>query len=108
MKLGKTVSDINCLFPQVIQLDNLLCIMLPPNATALIQPLDQGIIAMVKARYRKWFLSWILNEDAAANDGEHADADSDADDPGPVIGPDTSLAHIKPSIRRGIRHLSDI
>ena len=104
----KNGSNLKCSLLQVIQLDNLWCIMLPPNATTLIQPLDQGIIAMVKARYRKWFLSWILNQDAAANEGERADADSDAEDAGPVIGPDTSLAHIKPSIRRGIRHLSDI
>ena len=44
-----------------IEVHNLTCIMLPPNATSLIQPLDQGIIAMVKARYRAWFLRWMID-----------------------------------------------
>ena len=52
---------------QVIQVDEMYCIMLPPNATSLIQPLDQGAIAMVKARYRKWYLRWILAQDNLAN-----------------------------------------
>ena len=43
--------------------DNLDCIIYTANATALIQPLDQGIIAMVKARYRAWFLRWLIDLD---------------------------------------------
>ena len=50
------IHDIN-----VTKVDNLWVIMLPPNATALIQPLDLGIIAMVKARYRAWFLRWLID-----------------------------------------------
>ena len=56
--VASVIHDIN-----VIQVDNLYCIMLPANATALIQPLDQGIIAMVKARYRAWFLRWLIDLD---------------------------------------------
>ena len=56
-------------------------ILLPPNATALVQPLDQGIIAMVKARYRRWYLHWILQQDNRANGDEDEDP-SDEDEAG--------------------------
>lgn len=38
-------------FPQ--GLTNTKVIFLPPNATSLCQPLDQGIIKVWKAQYRK-------------------------------------------------------
>ena len=40
------IHDIN-----VVQVDGLWCIMHLPNVTALIEPLDQGMIAFVKVRY---------------------------------------------------------
>ena len=57
------IHDIN-----VVQVDNLWVIYLPRNATTLNQQLDQGIIVMVKAQYRAWFLRWLidLNQRATA------------------------------------------
>ena len=51
IKKLSVIHDIN-----VIQIDNMWCIMLPPKGAALIQPLDQDIIALVNAQYRAWFL----------------------------------------------------
>ena len=98
---------------QVIQVDNLFCIMLPPNATALIQPLDQGIIAMVKARYRRWFLRWLIDLDHRATarpqmNRPPPEEDSDPEDAPPEMTEDTPLHRIKPTYRRGIRHIAKI
>lgn len=35
-------------------LDNVEVVFLPPNTTSKLQPLDAGIIAALKVRYRKW------------------------------------------------------
>ncbi|KAG8236314.1 hypothetical protein J437_LFUL015941 [Ladona fulva] len=35
---------------------------LPPNTTALIQPMDQNVIQNIKLRYRKLLLTSILND----------------------------------------------
>ena len=102
------IHDIN-----VVQIDNLWCIMLPPNASALIQPLDQGIIALVKARYRAWFLRWLIDLDhrvtARRNLNRAPPEDvSDPDDVVVEVNDETPLHRIKPSYRRGIRHLAAI
>ena len=87
--------------------------MLPPNATLVIQPLYQGIIAMVKARYRKWYLNWLLKMDHRATMRHNMnfmllDMDSDPDDSAPVLDPESPLQHLKPSVCRRIRHISEI
>ena len=102
------IHDIN-----VIRVDNLWCIMLPPNATALIQPLDQGIITLVKARYRAWFLRWLIDLDhrATARRNLNRPPLEDVSDPEDVVmevTEETRLHRIKPSYRRGIRHLAGI
>ena len=38
---------------QVLEYSNVKFLMLPPNATSVVQPLDQGIIRSVKRRYEK-------------------------------------------------------
>ena len=100
---------------QVIQIENCYCIMLPPNATSLIQPLDQGIIAMVKSRYRKWYLRWMLQRDNIANgiiDAEQqaaSDTDEEQDTEIVPIGePNAPVHHIRPKLRRGIRKLARV
>ena len=102
------MHDIN-----VIQVDNLYCIMLPPNATALVQPLDQGIIALVKAPYRAWFLRWLIHLDHRATCRRNLNRPppedvSDPEDAVVEVTEDTPLHRIKPSYRRGIRHLARI
>ena len=100
---------------QVIQIEDCYCIMLPPNCTSVIQPLDQGIIGMVKSRYRKWFLRWVLSRDNLANgindEEQQAASDSDEerdDEVVPVAAPGGQVHHIKASLRRGIRKLSRV
>ncbi|CAI6354755.1 unnamed protein product [Macrosiphum euphorbiae] len=39
--------------PTTIPLENIKLVFLPPNATAKLQPLDQGIIKVLKQKYRK-------------------------------------------------------
>ena len=102
------MCDIN-----VINVDNMWCIMLPPNATALIQPLDQGIIALVKARYRAWFLRWLIDLDHNATARRNLNRPplaevSDPEDEVVDITDETPLHRIKPSYRRGICHLAAI
>lgn len=46
--------------PQAIALTNVTLAYLPPNCTALIQPMDQGIIQAVKMKYKKLQLRKIL------------------------------------------------
>ena len=112
--MGSTLT-LTLLLTQVIQIDNVYCIMLPPNATSLIQPLDQGIIAMVKVRYRKWYLRWTLRQDNAANGIDNAEQQALSDDDEarddevvPVGDADVPLHTLKPSIRRRICKLAKI
>ncbi|KMR04660.1 jerky-like protein [Lasius niger] len=47
---------------ETLSLNNITAYDLPPNTTALIQPMDQGIIESLKRRYRAKLLSSFLNE----------------------------------------------
>ncbi|GBM72300.1 Jerky -like [Araneus ventricosus] len=40
--------------------ENITCIFMPPNTTAILQPMDQGVIESMKRRYRKQLLSKLL------------------------------------------------
>ena len=44
------------------QFDNVTCLFLPPNVTSVCQPLDQGIIATLKAQYRHRHVAFNLQE----------------------------------------------
>ena len=43
----------NCPSHPDVQLSNVKCVFLPRNTTSKLQPLDQGIIASLKARYKR-------------------------------------------------------
>ena len=45
---------------------NIMVLMLPPNTTALIQPMDMGIIYSVKARAKKLYYTQMINYDLTA------------------------------------------
>jgi hypothetical protein len=51
-----------------LELTNIQIAMLPPNATSKIQPMDAGIIASFKCRYRRLQLQHAVDRDEA---GEH-------------------------------------
>lgn len=44
---------------------NFRVLFLPPNCTAILQPMDQNLIQNIKVRYRKYLLSHILKENDA-------------------------------------------
>lgn len=46
-----------------VQDNNFRIIFLPPNATALIQPLDQNVLRSTKLRYRNKLISHIISSD---------------------------------------------
>jgi hypothetical protein len=46
---------------KLINLSNLQLIFLPSNVTSRAEPLDQGIIACVKAHYRRRLIKWLLD-----------------------------------------------
>ncbi|CAF3816564.1 unnamed protein product [Rotaria sordida] len=46
--------------PQDIQLENIKLKFFPPNTTAIIQPMDQGIIRAFKAYYRRYLVKHII------------------------------------------------
>jgi hypothetical protein len=48
--------------PQGLGLKNTEVVFLPPNSTSKLQPLNQGIIASFKARYRRRWLRFMLEE----------------------------------------------
>jgi hypothetical protein len=53
---------------KVIDLSNVKLIFLPANSTTIVQPLDQGTIASMKAHYRRILVRWLLSEaDKAGN-----------------------------------------
>ena len=47
---------------KLYKLSNIVVMFLPPNTTAHIQPLDQGIIAAFKAQYRRYLVHWAIAE----------------------------------------------
>ncbi|CAI5963338.1 unnamed protein product [Closterium sp. NIES-64] len=69
-------------------MSNVRLVFLPPNTTAFTQPLDQGIIATVKARYRQ---HWLRAFTALWN-GE---------------GATTAVARFRPNLRDVLAWLSD-
>ncbi|CAI7759126.1 unnamed protein product [Closterium sp. NIES-54] len=69
-------------------LSNVRLVYLPPNTTAFTQPLDQGLIAMAKARYRQ---HWLCAFTARWN----------------VDGATSRVAHFKPNLRDVVAWLND-
>jgi hypothetical protein len=56
---------------KAINLSNVKLIFLPANTTTVVQPLAQGIIASMKAHYRRRLERWLLSEaDKAGNKEE--------------------------------------
>ena len=47
------------------QLSHINVLWLPPNSTAKLQPLDQGIIYNFKANYRKHWLRFVMDKTEA-------------------------------------------
>ncbi|GBL80135.1 Jerky -like [Araneus ventricosus] len=47
---------------ETLKTENITCIFMPPNRTAILQPMDQGVIESMKRRYRKQLLSKLLFE----------------------------------------------
>ncbi len=43
-----------------VELQNVRVVFLPPNATSVCQPCDQGIIRALKVHYRRHFTRWCL------------------------------------------------
>jgi hypothetical protein len=57
---------------KVINLSNVKLIFLPANTTTVAKPLDQEILASMKAHYRRVSMSWLLSEaDEAGNFLQH-------------------------------------
>ena len=50
------------------RLSNVLISFLPPNTTSEVQPLDAGILAALKQRYRMRLLQWYLSQYETADD----------------------------------------
>ena len=46
-----------------LQLSNINFLFLLPNTTSILQPLDQGAIAFVKAKYKAWFNLCLFNKE---------------------------------------------
>ena len=43
---------------KTLEFSNMLVVFLPPNTTSAVQPMDQGIIAAFKLRYKRKLLAW--------------------------------------------------
>ncbi|GBO35289.1 hypothetical protein AVEN_29363-1 [Araneus ventricosus] len=52
---------------ETLKAKNITCISMPPNTTAILQPMNQAVIESLKRRYRKKLLSKFLFE---GNDDE--------------------------------------
>ena len=46
---------------------NIKCVYIPPNTSALIQPIDMGIIKCIKTAYREKLGTWILANEEKGN-----------------------------------------
>ena len=44
------------------QFQNLIFLFLPPNITSMIRPLDQGVIAVFKAHYRRHHIQYMVDQ----------------------------------------------
>ena len=75
---------------KVICIPHIWLIYLPANCTSAVQPLDQGIIYSMKARYRKWYMQWLLTQTVL--------------DPCCI----ENLPRLKPDLRKGILCLAQI
>ena len=50
----------NCpAYPSVSDLTNVQLVFLPPNATSVLQPADQGVIRSLKVHYRERVVRWL-------------------------------------------------
>jgi hypothetical protein len=45
-----------------LELSNMTLVLLPPNITCVVQPLDQGVITSFKIQYKKKLLRWALSQ----------------------------------------------
>jgi hypothetical protein len=72
---------------KVMNLSNVKLIFLPANTTSVIEPLDQGTIAAVKAHYRWLLVRWLLTEAGAAEN-----KDKSLRELKPLLLPDDAMA----------------
>ena len=58
--------------PRNIKLKSVKLVFFPPNATSVLQPLDQGVIRCFKLHYRKLFLRHVLSQADSGNSDQLA------------------------------------
>ncbi|XP_054724765.1 tigger transposable element-derived protein 4-like [Uloborus diversus] len=58
--------------PQNLKLKAVKLVFFPPNATSVLQPLDQGIIQNFKVGYRKLFLRHVISQASSENSAQLA------------------------------------
>jgi hypothetical protein len=62
-KIGLVVDNAKChLSEDELQSGDIKIHFLPPNVTAILQPMDQGVVKNLKRNYRKYLLQYLLNE----------------------------------------------